>query len=85
MVIIRLSRRGTKNRAFYNIVVTDSRKRRDSGFVERIGYFNPSAKGGEQRLLVQHDRVDHWLKHGVQLSERTKHLIKESKKPAVAV
>ena len=80
MVVIRLSRGGVKKRPFYKIVVTDSRKRRDSAFVERIGYFNPIARGQEQRLFVQHDRVEYWRKQGVQMSERVRSLIKQSLK-----
>ena len=80
MVVIRLSRGGVKKRPFYKIVVTDSRKRRDSAFIERIGYFNPIARGQEQRLFVQHDRVEYWRKQGVQMSERVRSLIKQSLK-----
>ena len=76
MVVIRLSRRGAKKRPFYNIVVTDSRKPRDSGFIERVGYFNPIAKGGETRLHVNRERVDHWLGRGVKLSQRVSSLIR---------
>ena len=46
MVVIRLSRGGAKKRPFYNIVVTDSRERRDGRFIERIGFYNPMASGG---------------------------------------
>ncbi|MBY0443903.1 MAG: 30S ribosomal protein S16, partial [Burkholderiales bacterium] len=46
MVVIRLSRGGAKNRPFYNVVVTDSRNRRDGRFVERLGFYNPLAKDG---------------------------------------
>ncbi len=77
MVVIRLSRRGAKRRPFYSIVVTDSRKPRDSGFIERIGYFNPVAKGGETRLHLDKGRVDHWLGQGVKPSQRVTSLIKE--------
>ena len=80
MVIVRLSRRGAKGRPFYDVVVTDSRKRRDSGFIERIGYFNPIAVGDEKRWHLQSDRLDHWLSHGVKLSDRVQNLIKQAKK-----
>ena len=50
MVKIRLARGGAKKKPFYSIVATDSRKRRDSGYIERIGYFNPVARGQEVRL-----------------------------------
>lgn len=75
MVVIRLSRRGVRKRPFYNIVVTDSRRPRDSGSIERIGYFNPIAKGQETRLHIDQPRVDHWLSHGVKLSPRVHSLV----------
>ena len=58
MVVIRLARGGAKKRPFYNIVVADSRKRRDGRFIERVGFYNPMASGGEQPLRVALDRVD---------------------------
>lgn len=84
MVVIRLSRRGAKKRPFYNVVVTDSRKPRDSGFIERVGYFNPVAKGQETRLHLDKERIDHWLGQGVKLSQRVTSLIKEFDKASAA-
>lgn len=78
MVKIRLSRGGAKKRPFYHIVVTDSRNCRDGRYIERIGYFNPIAAGGEKRLEVDAERVDHWMGQGAQLSDRVKSLMKES-------
>ena len=60
MVVIRLARGGAKKRPFYNIVVADSRERRDGRFIERVGFYNPMAAGGEQPLRVATDRIDHW-------------------------
>ena len=77
MVTIRLSRGGAKKRPFYHIVVTDSRNRRDGRYIERIGYFNPVAKGGETRLNINRDRVDYWVGQGAQASERVAKLVKE--------
>lgn len=82
MVTIRLARGGVKRRPFYHIVVTDSRKRRDSGYIERIGYFNPVAKGQEVRFFVEMERYDHWLDNGAQPSERVSDLIKQHLKQA---
>lgn len=82
MVTIRLARGGAKRRPFYHIVVTDSRKRRDSGYIERIGYFNPVAKGQEVRFFVEMERYDHWLDNGAQPSERVSGLIKQHFKQA---
>ena len=78
MVTIRMARGGSKKRPFYNIVVTDSRKPRDSGYIERLGFFNPRATGQEVRLELKQDRIDHWLKEGAQLSTRVNTLLKES-------
>lgn len=80
MVTIRLSRGGAKKRPFYHIVVTDSRNRRDGRYIERIGYFNPIAKGAETRLEVNVERVDHWLAQGAQASDRVAGLIKQERK-----
>ena len=77
MVVIRLSRGGAKKRPFYHFVVTDSRNRRDGRYIERVGYFNPIAKGQEKRLHVELDRVDHWKGLGAQLSDRVARLLKE--------
>lgn len=80
MVTIRLARGGAKKRPFYHIVVTDSRKRRDGRGLERLGYFNPIAKGQETRLEINQERVSYWLSKGAQTSERVAKLIKESNK-----
>ena len=82
MVTIRLARGGAKKRPFYHIVVTDSRARRDSSYIERLGYFNPSAKGQEVRLNLEDERIAHWIGQGAQPSERVAKLLKEEKKAA---
>jgi small subunit ribosomal protein S16 len=76
MVTIRLSRGGAKKRPFYHIVVTDSRNRRDGRYIERIGFFNPIATGGEERLKIDVERATHWVGQGAQPSTRVKSLIK---------
>ncbi|MBA3536418.1 MAG: 30S ribosomal protein S16 [Tatlockia sp.] len=82
MVVIRLSRAGAKKRPFYNMVVTDSRKRRDGGYIERIGYYNPVARGQEVRLHLEMDKLTHWKNIGAQLSDRVSSLVKEFEKKA---
>ncbi len=77
MVTIRMSRGGAKKRPFYHIVVTDSRSRRDGRFIERLGFFNPIAAGGEERLRIDLDRLQYWQSQGAQISERVNKLIKE--------
>jgi small subunit ribosomal protein S16 len=79
MVTIRMSRGGAKKRPFYHIVVTDSRKRRDGGYIERIGFFNPVATGGEERLRLDTDRADFWCTRGAQVSERVARLLKDQR------
>ncbi len=77
MVTIRMSRGGAKKRPFYHIVVTDSRSRRDGRFIERLGFFNPIAAGGEERLRIDLDRLQYWQSQGAQISERVSKLVKE--------
>ena len=77
MVTIRLSRSGAKKRPFYHITVSDSRKARDGRFIERIGFFNPVATGGEERLRIDAERADFWSGQGAQLSGRVAKLLKE--------
>ena len=84
MVTIRMARGGSKKRPFYKIVATDERKPRDSGYIERLGFFNPRAQGQEVRLELNQDRVDHWIGEGAQLSTRVATLLKESAKEAAA-
>jgi len=76
MVGIRLSRHGAKKRPFYHIVVTDRRNKRNGRFIERLGFYNPIATGGEQPLKLALDRVDYWLGQGAQPSERVRQLIR---------
>ncbi len=82
MVVIRLTRGGAKKRPFYHIVVADSRRARDGRNIERIGFFNPRATGGEERLRLDMDRMEYWIGTGAQPSDRVKSLIKEAKKAA---
>lgn len=82
MVKIRLTRGGAKKRPFYQIVVTDIRKARDGGCIERLGFFNPCATGGETRLRLDRARAQHWLEQGAQPSDRVAKLIKDAAKEA---
>lgn len=82
MVTIRLSRTGAKKRPFYHIVVADSRSPRDGRYIERVGFFNPVATGGEERLRVDQARVDHWVSNGAQTTDRVAQLVKEAAKAA---
>ncbi|MBU2709668.1 30S ribosomal protein S16 [Zooshikella harenae] len=80
MVTIRLARGGSKKRPFYHLTVTDSRKSREGRFIERIGIFNPIARGQAERLRVDQERASYWLSQGAQASERVAQLLKEAAK-----
>ena len=82
MVTIRLSRTGAKKRPFYHIVVTDSRNARDGRYIERLGFFNPIASGGEERLRLNNERIDFWVSKGAQKSDRVAQLVKDAAKAA---
>ena len=76
MLVVRLARKGVKNSPFYHIVVTDSRKPRDSGPIEKIGYYNPFAKDSETPIRLDTDRLAYWRGVGAQLSERVTFLVR---------
>jgi small subunit ribosomal protein S16 len=84
MVTIRLSRGGSKRKPFYHLDVKDSRCSRDGRYIERLGYFNPNARGGEERLVVDLERAQHWSGNGAQTSERVAGLLKEARKVVTA-
>jgi small subunit ribosomal protein S16 len=79
MVVIRLARGGAKKKPFYSIVVADSRMRRDGRFIERIGFFNPVARGNEVKLSLDSDRFNYWVGQGAQASDRVAALAKQMK------
>lgn len=79
MVTIRLARHGARKNPFYHITVADRAAKRDGRFIERVGFFNPLARGQEDGLRVDLARVDHWLSLGAQPSERVKSLIKRAR------
>ena len=82
MVVIRLSRGGAKARPFFNIVVADKRVRRDGRFIERIGFYNPIAAGGEEGLRIAQDQLSYWVGVGAQTSPTVDRLIKQAGKTA---
>ena len=84
MVVIRLSRGGSKGRPFFNIVVADKRVRRDGRFIERIGFYNPTATGAAEGLRIAQDRLTHWLGVGAQASPTVLRLVKQAAKAAPA-
>ena len=82
MVVIRLSRGGSKGRPFFNIVVADKRVRRDGAFIERLGFYNPLAKDGEEGLRLSQDRLTYWKSVGAQASDTVERLAKQAAKAA---
>ena len=84
MVTIRLSRGGAKKHPFYQIVVADIRSARDGRYIERLGFFNPIAKGGEIPLRVDLARAEHWIKNGAQPTDRVRQLLKQATREAAA-
>lgn len=84
MVSIRLSRGGAKKRPFYHIVATDKRNRRDGSYLERIGFFNPRATGGEETIRIDIDRIDFWIGQGAQPSDTVAELVKQYRKQQAA-
>jgi small subunit ribosomal protein S16 len=84
MVVIRLARGGAKKRPFYNIVVADSRHRRDGRFIERVGFYNPIAGDREEALRLSLDRIEHWRHRGAKLSDTVAGLVKRAAGTATA-
>ena len=82
MVVIRLARGGAKKRPFFNVVVTDSRNRRDGRFIERVGFYNPIAGKNEEALRLSHDRINYWRERGAKLSETVEGLVAKSSRTA---
>ena len=86
MVVIRLSRGGSKGRPFFNIVVSDKRVRRDGRFIERLGFYNPIAKDNEESVRIAQDRLTYWRGVGATASPTVERLLKQAaaKQPAAA-
>ncbi|HEY4555629.1 MAG TPA: 30S ribosomal protein S16 [Lysobacter sp.] len=84
MVKIRLTRGGAKKRPFYHIIVTDSRSARDGRNIERVGYYNPVASGNDKRVELDVERVQHWVGHGAQMTDKVADLYKQVVKAQAA-
>jgi small subunit ribosomal protein S16 len=82
MVKIRLTRGGAKKRPFYHVIVTDSRSARDGRNIERVGFYNPVATGGEKRVELNVERIKHWMDNGAQLTDKVADLYKQTVKAA---
>lgn len=84
MVTIRLSRGGSKKRPFYQVVVADVRSRRDGRYIERLGFFNPIAVGGEASFRLDRTRANYWISQGAKPTERVAELLKLAAKEAAS-
>ena len=84
MVTIRLARGGSKKRPFYHLTVSDSRRSRDGRYIERVGFFNPLARGQEEPLRINQERIDYWVSKGATLSDRVASLLKKAAKATAA-
>ena len=73
MLVVRLRRAGSKGRPFFRIVVTESAAARDGRFVEVIGHYNPRTT--PEKLTIDNERLQHWLKTGAQPSDTVRTLI----------
>ena len=82
MVTIRLQRGGAKKRPFYQVVVADGRFARDGRFIERVGFYNPIASGQADKMVLDLDRIQHWIGQGASVSDRVAKLIKDASKAA---
>ena len=85
MVTIRLARHGSKKNPFYHITVAERAARRDGRFIERVGFYNPVAKGQAEELRVDLERVDYWLSVGALASEPVTRLIRRARRQETAV
>lgn len=79
MLMIRLARFGAKKKPTYRVVVIEKERARDSKAIEVVGHYNPVASPVVVEL--QHERIEHWVKSGAQLSDTVKRLVKSNPKP----
>lgn len=76
-VSIRFRRGGRRNRAFYRIVVADSRSPRDGKFIENIGYYDPLPD--PEVVEIKKDRMIYWLEKGARPTSNLKSILKRNK------
>lgn len=82
MVVIRLARGGSNKRPFYQVVVADKRAARDGRFIEKIGFFNPLARGQEVETRIDLEAYNAWIAKGAQPTDRVASLVKALNKAA---
>lgn len=84
MVTIRLARGGSKKNPYYYVTVADRRKANTGGFIERVGFYNPLARGKEEKLRIDLERVKYWQSHGALPSPRVAKLLTDYTPAAAA-
>ena len=82
MVTIRLARHGGKKKPFYHVTVAERSAKRDGRFIERLGFYNPVARGREEELRIDLGRLDYWLSTGAQPTDRVRQLVGRWRKAA---
>lgn len=83
MLAIRLTRQGAKKKPFYRIIVAEKRSKRDGGFVEIVGHYNPCREPVE--LKLNHERISYWIKCGAQPTDTVRNLIRKSEQQSAVV
>ena len=73
MLKIRRRRMGNRNRPFYRVVVSDSRKVPNSSAIEEVGFYDP--RSASEQVKIDAERVAHWVGQGAQLSPTVKKLL----------
>jgi small subunit ribosomal protein S16 len=81
-VRVRLTRVGSKKNPIWRIVVADQRSPRDGRFIEMIGHYNPQTQPSE--IVIDDERLRHWLERGAQPTNTVKKLIKAKGKAGAA-
>ena len=79
--MIRLARFGAKKRPFYRVVVIEKDRPRDGRAIEIVGNYSPTSEPA--KVVLKHDRIEHWVNKGAQLSDRVARLVKSN--PAAVV
>ncbi len=75
MLMIRLARFGAKKKPFYRVVVIEKERARNGRNLEVVGHFNPLTTPAS---VLKHDRIDHWIKNGAQMSDTVKRLVEKN-------
>ena len=83
MLMIRLARFGAKKKPFYRVVVIEKERARNGRSLEVVGHYNPLATPAQ--VVLKHDRLEHWAKHGAQMSDTVKRLVAKNPAPAPPV